>query len=371
MLKNKLILSFILTLFALQVQGQKEKGGFKKNPVIKVNTGQFKDNKDKDQDYDIFLPNLQANTSFEVIEKKGEAVFKATKDENSTVSTMDTSSFDEGEPLVIEVEEQIQFVDDNTLSDASDEWTSIATYYSIWDTQNIDPYGINPKEFDDVIDIELYNREQGRMFAMPLNENKQTSPFGPRWGRLHAGVDLDLNTGDPVYTTFDGIVRVVGWDGGGYGNFVIVRHYNGLETLYGHLSRATVVPNTYVKAQDMIGLGGNTGRSTGSHLHFETRYEGNPFAPTQIFEFGSQNMVGEHFLLTARVFDYYISNMENEYGSAARKVRHRRVVYTRVKSGDTLTEIAARAGMSVEKLARLNGIRASGNLRAGKRLRVR
>jgi murein DD-endopeptidase MepM/ murein hydrolase activator NlpD len=355
----------------INAQGGKEKGSFKTNPKIPVNTSMY-EKKKKNDEFDAYLPSLQFQTQYENVERTTEyssnntsGGFKPTKDENPMASAMDTTSRDEGETLIVEVEDQMQVLD-GEAEEASEEWTSIASYYSIWDTRQIDPYGI--EELDEPIDLQLYDKSQGRYFSMPLNENKITSPFGPRWGRLHAGVDLDLNTGDPVYTTFDGIVRVVGWDGGGYGNFVVVRHYNGLETLYGHLSRATVEPNTYVKAQDMIGLGGNTGRSTGSHLHFETRFEGNPFAPTHVFSFAS-NTVLEHFILTPSTFT--ARRLENEYGSAGSKRRYRRVAYVRARSGDSLSSIAARAGISVERLARLNGMRTGNTLRSGRRLRIR
>ena len=94
----------------------------------------------------------------------------------------------------------------------------------------------------------MYNTAAGRNWAAPLNTIRQTSPFGPRWGRLHAGVDLDLDTGDPIYSAFDGIVRVSNYNAGGYGNYVVVRHYNGFETLYGHMSARGAEPGTIVKS---------------------------------------------------------------------------------------------------------------------------
>ncbi len=370
-MKKRYILAIALSAFSLKAFSQKEKGSFKSNPKIPVNTGLYNDKKKRD-DGDDYLPPLQLNTQYTAVTSASEeSVFKPVKQENSTVSAMDTSSRDEGSPFIVEIEDQVAVDDGSAMSDADESWTSIAGYYSIWDTRTIDPYGIDPKEFDEVLDIELFNREQGRVWSMPLNEIKITSPFAPRWGRMHTGVDLDLNTGDPVYSAFDGIVRVVGWDGGGYGNFVVVRHYNGLETLYGHLSRSTVEPNMYIKAQDMIGLGGSTGHSTGSHLHFETRYEGNAFNPTYVFNFAAAAPIGEHLLLTPSVFNYYVANMENEYGASARKMKHRRVAYTRARSGDTLYGIAQQAGISAERLAKLNGMKMSSTLRAGKRLRIR
>ena len=109
-------------------------------------------------------------------------------------------------------------------------------------------------------------------FHMPTPSTKITSPFGPRWRRMHNGLDLKVNIGDTIVAAFDGKVRIVKYERRGYGKYVVIRHDNGLETVYGHLSKQLVEENQLVKAGEVIGLGGNTGRSTGSHLHFETRF---------------------------------------------------------------------------------------------------
>ena len=111
--------------------------------------------------------------------------------------------------------------------------------------------------------------------------------FGPRWGRMHRGLDLELKMRDTVRSTFNGIVRYAGFNSGGYGNCVIIRHFNGIETLYGHLDKLLVKPGQLVIASEIIGLGGTTGRSNGPHLHFETRYKGKAFDPLKIFNKGS------------------------------------------------------------------------------------
>lgn len=114
-----------------------------------------------------------------------------------------------------------------------------------------------------------------------------TSHYGyrSRFGRMHYGIDLKLQVGDSVKSAFDGKVRLTKYDGRGYGYYVVVRHDNGLETVYGHLSRFLVKPNQTVKAGDVIALGGNTGRSTGPHLHFETRFMGLPINPAAMIDF--------------------------------------------------------------------------------------
>ena len=136
-----------------------------------------------------------------------------------------------------------------------------------------------------------------RGFAMPTTSRKVTSNYGPRWGRQHAGIDVKVYIGDTIYAAFDGKVRVVKNEGDrrGYGKYIVIRHPNGLETLYGHLSKQIVSEDQIVKAGEPIGLGGNTGRSTGSHLHFETRLAGKAINPAQMFDFEHQDIVSDFF----------------------------------------------------------------------------
>ena len=137
-----------------------------------------------------------------------------------------------------------------------------------------------------------------RGFHMPTPSRQVTSPFGQRWGRLHAGLDIKVYIGDTIVAAFDGKVRVVDFDARGYGKYVVIRHPNGLETLYGHMSKQLVKNNQIVRAGEPIGLGGNTGRSTGSHLHFETRVCGVPVNPALMFDFPHQDVTGDFFTLT-------------------------------------------------------------------------
>ena len=136
-----------------------------------------------------------------------------------------------------------------------------------------------------------------RGFAMPTTSRKVTSNYGPRWGRQHAGIDVKVYIGDTIYAAFDGKVRVVKNEGDrrGYGKYIVIRHPNGLETLYGHLSKQIVSEDQIVKAGEPIGLGGNTGRSTGSHLHFETRLCGVALNPALMFDFEHQDIVSDFF----------------------------------------------------------------------------
>ncbi|MEZ0539592.1 peptidoglycan DD-metalloendopeptidase family protein [Fibrella arboris] len=284
--------------------------------------------------------------------------FEPKKELNPVVSE-DTSSIDQGEITVNEVIDSMQ---------VGDEWVKIADYYAVWDSRSIDPYNIDPRDFDQVVDLKLYDPKANHYWSAPLDQGLLTSQFGFRWGRWHTGVDLDLDTGDPVYSAFDGIVRVVGWDGNGYGRFVLIRHYNGLETLYGHLSKQLVTDGQLIKAGDQIGLGGSTGRSSGPHLHFETRYEGNPFAPINIYSFPANTIISDHFLLTPSVWDHLRGGSRSSELSF--KPKFKRTVLHKVRSGETLSSIASRYGLSLSKLAERNHMSSRSRLRAGQKLRV-
>lgn len=136
-----------------------------------------------------------------------------------------------------------------------------------------------------------------RGFHMPTPSRKINSPFGPRWGRQHEGLDIKVYIGDTIRAAFDGKVRICKYNGGGYGYYIVIRHPNGLETLYGHLSKQIVKKDQIVRAGEPIGLGGNTGKSNGSHLHFETRVLGQPINPALMFDFVNQDVTGDFFVL--------------------------------------------------------------------------
>lgn len=218
-----------------------------------------------------------------------------------------------------------------------------------------------------------------------------TSPYGyrRRFRRMHKGVDLKLNIGDTVRAAFDGKVRIVRNQGArkGYGMYVVIRHPNQLETVYGHLSKWLVEPDQYVKAGDPIALGGNTGRSTGPHLHFETRYMGYAINPCAIFDFANQTTHTDTYTFdkntyqNARNFspaanseyakEYLKKNPAKPYvRNSAPKSKSSTASY-RVRKGDTLSKIASRNGTTVAKLCRLNGIKTTTKLSVGQRLKLR
>lgn len=204
-----------------------------------------------------------------------------------------------------------------------------------------------------------------------------TSRYGPRRGRAHQGLDIALKTGDPIYATFDGKVRF-SKAAGNYGNLIVIRHNNGLETYYAHLSQRDVEVGDWVVAGQQIGLGGSTGRSTGPHLHFEVRYKGQSFDPERIIDFKSGDLRRAELLLKRRHFSIYAkyeqdfdAEVEVEKIEEAERKAAAAVQYHTVRSGDTLGALARKYGTTVTRLCQLNGIKSTSILRIGQRLRVR
>ena len=281
-----------------------------------------------------------------------------------SIVSEDTTTLDEGGQEIVEMSEEV-------LIDSS--WVKVAGYYSIWDTHTVNPYRVDGRSYRDSLKLSLIDPTRQRYAKMPLLTTPITSGFAFRGYRWHYGMDLDLETGDSVKTVFDGVVRIQAWDGGGYGNYILVRHYNGLETIYGHLSKALVPVGTFVKAGQLIGYGGSTGRSTGSHLHFEVRYQGNPINPTLMYDFPGYKLRKDNFTITSQLFNYYSraltrsrSNSGSRSGSPSRA---RQTVTHKVRSGDTLSEVAEKYGVRVSTLKKLNpGVR---TLQPGKKLRIK
>ncbi|MDE6817698.1 MAG: peptidoglycan DD-metalloendopeptidase family protein [Muribaculaceae bacterium] len=228
-----------------------------------------------------------------------------------------------------------------------------------------------------------------RGFHMPTAPTYVTSPYGyrRRFRRMHKGIDLKVQIGDTIYAAFDGRVRIVRNQGRrkGYGLYVVIRHNNRMETVYGHLSKFLVQPDDYVKAGDPIALGGNTGRSTGPHLHFETRYMGYAINPAAIFDFANHTTHTDQYLFTKNTYmnarDYtpdaatYAQNDAKakpaaKSGSATASTKGRSSYYT-IRRGDTLSRIAAHHGTSVSALCRLNGLSTSSKLTIGKKIRLK
>lgn len=264
-----------------------------------------------------------------------------------------------------------------------------AVYTEFWDEKITNPYRDEPDAIPDRFSIWLVDTLDS--YCCP-NQTKPFSKFGYRHGRRHQGIDLPYPTGTPVYAAFDGKVRISDWVGG-YGNLIVIRHPNGLETFYGHLSRRDVQPGDWVNAGDVIALGGSTGRSTGPHLHFETRYRGAAFDPSWIIDFETGTL--RHRMLKIREWYFnpssrYVQSVddedeiyrseeedrllaaEQEKKAAAEKAAAEAAAirYHTIRSGDTLSGIAKKYHTSVKTLCRLNGITTTTTLQIGRRLRV-
>ena len=247
-----------------------------------------------------------------------------------------------------------------------------------WDTKSLFPYSsVTKADIPESVVVTLVDSASGFHYPYKGAVNPR-GKFGLRRGRRHQGVALPLRMRDTVYATFCGRVRISQYNKGGYGNLVIIRHDNGLETYYGHLSERLVEPNQWVEAGQIIGLGGSTGRSTGPHLHFDTRYYGQSFDPERLIDFKNGTLSRETFLLKKSFFSIYsnagqdfedeIANEEQDKKEAAEKAAMK---YYKIRSGDTLGGIARRYGTTVTNICRLNGIKSTTVLRIGRSLRVR
>ena len=237
-----------------------------------------------------------------------------------------------------------------------------------WENSKIHAYKgvVSVNDLPDEVDLLLVDSLHG--YHYPI-KGIVRSGYKFRKKRDHKGTDIPLTVGDPIYAAFDGKVRVVMTtrNTGGYGNLVVIRHPNGLETYYGHLSKHNVQENDIVKAGEIIGYGGSTGRSTGPHLHFEARYMGQPFDPERIINFNTGELRDTLFTLKKHYFSIYSHYGQTEAESVAAS---KRMLHT-IRSGDTLGAIARRYGTTVTRICQLNGFSSKKTLRIGQRIIVR
>ena len=250
--------------------------------------------------------------------------------------------------------------------------------YANWDNR----YAHRATELPENYRIDL------RHFCMPTTSRVITSNFGSRCGRQHKGLDIKVYIGDTIRAAFSGKVRIVRYEGGGYGKYIVIRHNNGLETIYGHLSKQLVRENQEVRAGDVIGLGGNTGRSTGSHLHFETRLCGVALNPALMFDFREQDVTGDYYAFSRSTYDAESAtatrlrgkqdgstmareNSDNDFATNKRMTSGLtdQVQYHKVAKGETLEAISKKRGVSIEKICKLNHITKTMRLRPGQILR--
>jgi LysM repeat protein len=256
-------------------------------------------------------------------------------------------------------------IDEDELSDYSDSLSFLPAYdlYCNWDTLHTHSAKFDIAELkDDVKEIVLYN-ENSCGYVHPISGNV-TSGFGPRKKRFHYGADIDLETGDAVSAAFDGKVRIAKISKS-YGQIVVIRHNNGLETYYAHLSKINVEVGDEVFAGQTIGLGGNTGKSRGSHLHFEVRYLGHPIDPTEIISFTEHKLVTDTLCVSKKTFNY----IEEAKKAAVKNQSSKSKVHV-VKKGDTLYGIARKYKTSQGVLCKKNGLKTSSTLRVGQRIKI-
>ena len=252
-----------------------------------------------------------------------------------------------------------------------------ADLYDEWENR----YAHKATELPDSFRIDL------RDFCMPTDNRVVTSNFGARWGRQHKGIDVKVYIGDTIRSAFSGKVRIVNYERKGYGKYVVIRHYNGLETIYGHMSKHLVAENDEVKAGDPIGLGGNTGRSTGSHLHFETRLCGVALNPAIMFDFRNQDVVDNFYTFhrDTSAFESIAANRLRGVGgtgsfaddaeerqmvrNTSKKTNSSSVSFHKVSRGETLSSIARKRGTTINELCRLNRITKKTKLKPGQILK--
>lgn len=217
-----------------------------------------------------------------------------------------------------------------------------------WVTNQIFAY-LGESQTNDRFEIGLVDSSQ--YFILPVYGKLYRG-----FGRGHDGLDIGLKKGDSIKVAFDGKVRYATYNRGGYGNLIIVRHYNGLETYYAHLSKILVKPDQLVKAGELIGLGGSTGRSVSPHLHFEVRYRDKPLDPLRFIDFEQKQLISGYKLI--------VNNNKSEPRPLTKNTFHH------VKRGDSLKKIARLYGVTVTYLCSLNNLSPQSKLKRGTKLRV-
>lgn len=241
-----------------------------------------------------------------------------------------------------------------------------------WDTLNFNAYKNQSKTLPFKVTF------TDSMYSSPIKRKKViTSRYGWRKGKPHRGIDIDLVTGDDVMAMFDGIVRFVRYSSG-HGRTIVIRHYNGLETAYAHLSKYLVKVNDTIKKGQVIGKGGTTGNARGSHLHLVVSYEGNFINPEYLFDFNENNKIRHKNIWVTKKWvkaQFHSSKRQskldfvNTYEEAliSQKKQSRSKIYF-VKSGDTLSEISNKYNISLSRLCKINALSKTRVLKIGQKI---
>lgn len=269
------------------------------------------------------------------------------------VEIHDTIYIEVHDTIYVEVHDTVS----EMLSMGVDGMPASDVYSDIWQNARVNPYNTPIDSLRQPVRIDISG------FRLP-HPGAVTSPYGMRKVRYHYGTDLRVAVGDSIHVAWDGVVRIVGWDPRGYGRYMVVRHDNGLETVYGHLSAALMDENERVFAGEVIALGGNTGRSTGPHLHWEMRYLGNAFNTAHIVDY-------EHGCARAFADNIYVLSKDITWPEYAQLKALKSAQWHTIKSGESLSTIARKYQTSVKAICRLNKINENTIIRAGKKIRVR
>lgn len=268
----------------------------------------------------------------------------------------------------VKSKDQIRLVEKNTFIDLIDDIEpELDIYTEGWNSKRVNPFHESEVPSTKVIDVTGY--------CMPC-PGVVTSNYGYRakFGRMHKGIDLNIRSNDTIFAAFDGKVRLTNYEGKGYGNYVIIRHPNGLETVYGHLNKFLVKPDQVVKAGQPIALGGSTGRSTGPHLHFETRFMGYAINPAAIFDFANHTTHTDTYTFSKSTYTqprkFGPKNLASANTSPYKAASDDKTSYI-VKRGDTLSSIARAYGMSATTLRKLNNLDGNDLIKVGQTLRLK
>ena len=268
-------------------------------------------------------------------------------------------------------------------------------YNHNWNNDNVKTHRYDYWLHEDTTVI-IFNKDTGTFFSCPF-PGKVISPFGKRGRRIHSGVDIKLNLNDAVRCAFPGVVRVAK-KYHGYGNMVVVRHYNGLETLYGHLNKMLVKPDQVLKAGDLIGLGGRTGRATCTHLHFETRFLEDAFDPQTVIDFASCTLKSDTLIITSSTFSrtkYFAGKSKKKQTQLGKGKKHPKdkvspapkeetpepqtpvqpkkstvTMYT-IRNGDTFYKLARKFGTTVDAICKLNNFTKTKVLHPGQKIKIK